>query len=271
MSVSRPLVGWPNHAVAGEMTDPRLRRLCQGLATTNNWVGAGLEVDAAGKLAVVPGLLRSARLGGGAPSVGYRPGAWYRSHVADSAAVVMVPDRLYLVPLLIHEHVEIDRIGVDCAVGTGGASSARMGIYRRGRDGLAGTLLIDAGTVDTQTAGAKELACQRILAPGGYWLALVTDGAPHLRRVAESTLTNTLAGYAALSDTQPSRCLYGAHTYGALPVSAFDKTTVSTGAGDAPPALAVRILRELAPPAGPGGGFTTTTTPVAVGAGTVSE
>jgi hypothetical protein len=70
--------------------------------------------------------------------------------------------------------VTITRIG--CYVVTAAASSTvRLGIYEVGDDGLPGALVLDAGTVDSSTVGAKEITISQAMF-GPYWLIAVPQG-----------------------------------------------------------------------------------------------
>lgn len=69
-----------------------------------------------------------------------------------------------------------DRIGVEVTT-LAASSTVRLGIYADGTDGLPGTLLLDAGTVDTTTTGFKEITISQALTAGRWWLAAVSQGA----------------------------------------------------------------------------------------------
>jgi hypothetical protein len=76
-------------------------------------------------------------------------------------------------PLHLAGACTADRIGLE--VTTGAASSTvRLGIYAEdATTGLPGSLLLDAGTIDSTTTGFKELTISQALSPGRYWLAAV--------------------------------------------------------------------------------------------------
>ena len=62
-----------------------------------------------------------------------------------------------------------DRIGIE--VTTGAASSVvRLGIRQSSTAGVAGTLILDAGTIDSSTTGFKEITISQTLTRGRYWL-----------------------------------------------------------------------------------------------------
>lgn len=69
----------------------------------------------------------------------------------------------------------IDRLG--CEVTTAAATAVgRLGIYEDDGTGRPGVLLLDAGTVDASTTGAKEIAIATLALPDPlYWAVLVSQ------------------------------------------------------------------------------------------------
>lgn len=68
-----------------------------------------------------------------------------------------------------------DRIGVE--VTTNAASNVyRLGIRYDSGSGYPGSLLLDAGTVDASTTGAKEITISQVLTPGLWWLTCTLQG-----------------------------------------------------------------------------------------------
>src|SRR4051812_39435289 len=85
---------------------------------------------------------------------------------------------LYAHPLFIGRTMTVARIGVDVTTAGSAGALCRLGIYADNGWGLPGTLLLDAGVVDCTTTGVKELTITQALAPGLYWFAAATQGAP---------------------------------------------------------------------------------------------
>ena len=78
---------------------------------------------------------------------------------------------LIAAPFPVHSTMTFDRIGLE--VTTSAASGVvRLGIYGDS-DGIPGSLILDAGTVDASTTGAKEITISQQLTPGMYYLAAV--------------------------------------------------------------------------------------------------
>jgi hypothetical protein len=80
-------------------------------------------------------------------------------------------------PLWLPAGVTLTRIG--CKINTAGSAGAvvRLGIYRADAPGLLpGTLILDAGTVDSTTTGVKEIVISTVIpTTGWYWLATVSQ------------------------------------------------------------------------------------------------
>lgn len=82
-----------------------------------------------------------------------------------------VQSLIYLIPFPVGSPATFDRIGIEIVTGVA-TSVVRLGIYNdSGR--VPGTLLLDAGTVDSSTNGAKEITINQTLSVGLYWLAAV--------------------------------------------------------------------------------------------------
>ena len=101
-------------------------------------------------------------------------GRYYRSAMSTSTAAPSVGNE-HAVPLFIGKPVTLDRIGVNVSV-TAGSSVVRLGI-RSDNNGLPGTLVLDAGTVDSASStGDKFITISQALTPGWYWLCAVSQG-----------------------------------------------------------------------------------------------
>lgn len=84
-----------------------------------------------------------------------------------------------------------DRIGLEVTAAAA-SSTVRLGIYSDlGRK--PSNLLLDAGTIDSATTGAKELTISKVLFPGLYWLAAAGQGAGGAVVRSRSNVLLTLA------------------------------------------------------------------------------
>lgn len=104
---------------------------------------------------------------------------------------------LTLFPTFIDDRTRIDRLAARVSAAVAGAT-VRLGIYGDSA-GLPGNLLLDAGTIDAATAGAKELTVDLTLPPGRYWLGGVSQGGtPGV--LHWSSVSAPAVGFAALAD-----------------------------------------------------------------------
>lgn len=156
-------------------------------------------------------------------------GRWYNFATDNpgTSTVTLAINTLYFYPVIIRKSLTFDGIGVN--VGTAGTgASPRLGIYGRDSNGLPSNLIIDSGTVDASTTGAKPLTMSNTtLKAGVYWLAILTNvacgitgysGNPNFYPFFGSTTINTNVGV-GFSKSQ---------TYGALPNSLSSPFTVVT-------------------------------------------
>lgn len=124
---------------------------------------------------------------------------------------VATASRVYYVLFFNPTPTTWTRIGTRISTGTTGNS--RLGIYAAGSTGLPTNLLQDFGTV-TNLSGDKEITMSYTLAPGSYYLALVSDNTP------------TFAGH--FTDLTAASYVFGADSPTAVTVPALWYET-STG------------------------------------------
>ncbi|KKM21598.1 hypothetical protein LCGC14_1633810 [marine sediment metagenome] len=93
---------------------------------------------------------------------------WYSN--AFGTAAIIDGFVLYF-PIYVAVDTTFVRIGTRVASGSG-SGTARLGIYNW-NNGLPGTLLLDAGTVDLSTTGNKEIVINQTLTQGYYFTAFV--------------------------------------------------------------------------------------------------
>lgn len=161
----------------------------------------------------------AAATGLGTPVVPWKTGRYYDTSqlwAGTFGNVAAVANRFYATPVFVPNDVTVDRIGV--YVTATAAGNARLGIYAMGTDGWPGALILDAGTVATNTGGAKEITISQALSGGTwYYLAMVANaGASYygwsttttVQPYGQPTLSNTAA-------TQPM--FYTTFSYAALP------------------------------------------------------
>lgn len=143
---------------------------------------------------------------------GLRTGAYYGSHWGDigSATAVAAANTLYAQPFFA-PGASINRIGVEVTAAVAG--NCRVGLAAN-NGGLPGSLILDAGALDTGAAGVKEATVNLALPSDWVWLLCVFDAAPTMRRlIGGCTWWSGSASPALASGTSLSAAL----TYGALP------------------------------------------------------
>jgi hypothetical protein len=136
---------------------------------TQSVQGGFLRDDTTGAL-VVSG-------GGGASTASvlhlpYITGRYYSSFLAQTSGSTVGGKA---VPYFVTKDQAFDRIACFCTT-IGAGSTVRLGIFADNA-GVPGTVVVDAGTVDTSGAtGVKELTIAQTLTAGLYWLAAVPQG-----------------------------------------------------------------------------------------------
>lgn len=101
------------------------------------------------------------------PQAFYQTGCYFSGMAGDNVAnYSMAGDTIAYVPLIIQENVSVDRIGINVTSALS-EGEARLGIRRFVNKAL-GELILDAGTVDCSTTGAKQIIINTTLPPGLY-------------------------------------------------------------------------------------------------------
>ena len=91
---------------------------------------------------------------------------WY-SHGA--ANITITANVIYYIPIFVEETTTYIRICINTATDLAGTADLRIFAWN---DGVPGALILSAGTVDTTTAGAKEIIISQELTRGYYFLAI---------------------------------------------------------------------------------------------------
>ena len=87
---------------------------------------------------------------------------------------------LYASPNVISRKCTVDRIAVKVVNNVAG-SHMRLGIYASDPDGVSpGRLIIDAGAIDSDTAGHKTVVSDQQLNPGLHWFAVIGSSTANL-------------------------------------------------------------------------------------------
>ncbi len=90
---------------------------------------------------------------------------------------LITANRTYYTPIVVPLDTTYDRIGINVQAGDGAGGLADLRIFEN-LNGVPGDLVLSAGTVSTNGAGAKEIVIAEALTAGRYFLAIRCDQAP---------------------------------------------------------------------------------------------
>ena len=147
-----------------------------------------------------------------------------QSNAASGLANSVDANVLYFAPHYVATAFSADRISIN--VTTAAGTLARLGIYTAGSTGRPDTLVLDAGTVATDSTGGKEITIsQTLTADTLYWLAVVGNGGFGLTNRANTGSPSF--GLTANTDTLHAARLKASFTFAALPANTSSLTLVS--------------------------------------------
>ena len=166
-----------------------------------------------------------AGVGDGAPVLGHAGGGgidiWYAANVGNCTAystATITANVMRAMPFIAPRRGgTLDRLAIN--VTTLSAGAGRLGIYRATSETnvYPGSLVLDAGTVDTSATGVKPITISQSLVAGQlYWLACVFSATPVIRGFAVGSVSEMLGISAALG-TAANAGISVAFTYAALP------------------------------------------------------
>lgn len=152
----------------------------------------------------------------------------------NGVSFAITAGRIYYIPILVTETTTFIRIGIGVDVAAAGTVELRIYNWN---DGVPGSLVLNAGTVDTGTVGAKEITISQELTQGNYFLAFRGTGTPQLVGLDVTfAMVVPVAGYAVSLFGDIRRVIMFADAAFADPAPA------PTGALD--PDYAMVLLRE---------------------------
>jgi hypothetical protein len=110
-----------------------------------------------------------------APDVVYPDGVYFTSQGYYITNTITLNDRMYMQRVYLPAGYTVTGLAIRATTQGGAGSVCRLGIYNDAA-GVPSTLLVDAGTVDTSTTGAKEATISQLISTSGwYWLACVSQ------------------------------------------------------------------------------------------------
>lgn len=165
------------------------------------------------------------------PSWPMKSGYYYSPNFVRGFSTI-VPGADELRAALIGVPTSITVNSIACEVTSAGTTGAviRLGIYNT-TDGFPTTLVLDAGTVDATTTGAKTITISQALAAGTYCLAAVVQGGATTRPTVR--VVSLASGIPQPTSTAYHRSCFTQYAVtGALP--ATFTTTPGIDSGDMP-------------------------------------
>jgi hypothetical protein len=81
-------------------------------------------------------------------------------------------------PFPVPAAITLTRIGAEVTVVGESGSKLRLGIYGDNGNGYPGELVIDAGTINGDSATVQEITISQPLQPGLYWIGAAVQAAP---------------------------------------------------------------------------------------------
>lgn len=139
-------------------------------------------------------------------------------------------------PFAIDTSVTFDRIGCETTTSPG-SGNVRLAIFNDS-NGRPGTLVLDAGQVDSSTAAVKEITISQALTAGRYWLGIASQGATVTIRTYGAT-PEPQSGYTATSQITGTGSTTGRGLLATGITGAFSSSP-TTSPGDSCPVIFLR-------------------------------
>jgi hypothetical protein len=113
--------------------------------------------------------------GGGKPTAAFASGFWTSIPGYTDSALACAQDVPFAAPIVTDQAMTITRLGIEVTSAGGSGSVVRLGIYADS-DGLPGSLVLDAGTINGTSATYQEITISQALsASTRYWLMVVAQ------------------------------------------------------------------------------------------------
>jgi hypothetical protein len=170
---------------------------------------------------------------GGAVGAFGQSGRWFTTHHQTVTVRSMNDGWEFAVPLYLSRARSLNAVGVEVTAAGGAGSTVRLGARADTGEGAPGTLLLDAGTVDTATTGVKDRAFFVDLPAGLSWLTATAQGSatvPTLRGVSGAVPPFALVSMSSALVGAASAAFMAGRT-GALPAEYGDFVSSTAGSG----------------------------------------
>ena len=148
---------------------------------------------------------------------GYASGRYYTNcFMHNTITQTLAANNLYYLPINISTRVQLAAIGARVNIAFTG--TCRLGVYNN-LNGSPNTLLFDAGTINCNPSGAKEIELTNtFLSAGWYWFTIFA-GCNATFDSSNGMLTNGIIGNSSINTSQVSG-IRATLTYGVLPTTA---------------------------------------------------
>lgn len=122
----------------------------------------------------------------------------------------------YFVPVWVPRLLSLDQLAVNVTIVGGTGSLMRLGIYNDTGAHVPGTVLLDAGTVATESGtGLKSITIDQSLTPGLWWFSGCQQGVPSPNATVSTAFLATASSTAGAL-TQTISCRYKTGVTGAF-------------------------------------------------------
>jgi hypothetical protein len=132
--------------------------------------------------------------------VAWEAGEGWGLAAAASGNLSMTEGREFSVPIYIPSGAGIDRILINVTVAGAAGSVIRLGLRANDNQGWPGTLIVDAGTVDSTTTGSKTVTIDVSAATVGnrfVWMSAVAQGAASSQPSVSQMVNQPVGQYGA--------------------------------------------------------------------------
>jgi len=144
-----------------------------------------------------------------------RSGRWYYGIPISGGygATTLEANKLYALSFFVAVTSSWNAIGT--YISSGSPGRARLGVYADDGTVYPGNLILDAGEIDTTTAGVKTIDIDLTLEPGLYWIAVLCNATPSFYGLSWYYV------YGCLGAVNPggsqANCYWVSYEYGSLP------------------------------------------------------
>lgn len=166
---------------------------------------------------------------------GQKSGRWYFPVGASATELVLVQNRLYFVPVLLHRRRIPSQIGVYVSTAGGVGTVFRFGIYAD-NEGDPATLLEQGSMGVAAATGTKFAALTQPRDPGMYWLGLVQQGDATGAGVRSTSIASPLVGAIGAAGGSP-----GYHYAGTVAGALSSITAGSVNESPTVPAIGLKL------------------------------